>query len=248
MKKIILLILIVLLSVITYTSVANGYKIGGLEVLGVSDIKQINSNLDSEIDNVDKLKTVTYVEKMSELNSSAKQLIKEKRNYEELVAYSKESDVEKANQTQVYEIEVLWTKIGMHATKNGVKLNLDVTESINKTPNMNDLKFTVTGSYISITDFVADIEKDAKLAFSIDEFKLIPDNSDKNLKATFRVKDVALNLNNTNISTDGKTISAKTNEEEKNSEDKTKDTNKNDNTKNNSTEKTVVVKNSNTIQ
>ena len=143
---------------------------------------------------------------MNQLNVAAKDLIAKKKSYEELVSYSKDSDVAKAQQFQQYEVEVLWTKIGMYATKNGVVLKFDITESSNGTPNVNDLKFTATGSYISITDFVADIEKDAKLSFTIENFELVPATTQdtkangRNLQATFRVKDIALNMNTTTIS------------------------------------------------
>lgn len=206
MKKILLIVMCILLSVIAYATVVNGYSIGGFQVFGISNIQAKNNELDSKIQEASKKNTITYQEKMNELNTSAKDLISKKKSCEELVSYSKDTDVAKAQQFQQYEIEVLWTKIGMYATKNGVVLKFDITESSSGTPNVNDLKFTATGSYISITDFVADLEKDVKLAFTIEGFELVPATSGdtqatgRNLQATFKVRDIALNMNTTTIS------------------------------------------------
>ncbi len=206
MKKILIIVMIILLSVIAYSTVANGYSVGDFLVLGIKDIQDKNNELNEKIQEANKKNTTTYQEKMNQLNVAAKDLIAKKKSYEELVSYSKDSDVAKAQQFQQYEVEVLWTKIGMYATKNGVVLKFDITESSNGTPNVNDLKFTATGSYISITDFVADLEKDAKLAFTIENFELVPaatqdtNANGRNLQATFKVKDIALNMNTTTIS------------------------------------------------
>lgn len=205
MKKILIIVMIVLLSVIAYATVVNGYSIGDFKVLGIKDIQNKNDELNVKIQEANKKNTTTYQEKMNQLNVAAKDLISKKKSYEELVSYSKDSDVAKAQQFQQYEVEVLWTKVGMYATKNGVVLKFDITESSNGTPDVNDLKFTATGSYISITDFVADLEKDAKLAFTIENFELVPaatqdtNANGRNLQATFRVKDIALNMNTTTI-------------------------------------------------
>lgn len=222
MKKILLIIIIILLSVIAYASVANGYNIGNIEILGLSAIKDRNNELDSKIEEADKIRNVTYVSKISDLNLASKELIKEKKTYEELTTYSSKEDIEKANQSQKYEVEVLWAKVGLYATRNGVKLKFDIVESSSNTPNSNDLKFIATGSYISLTDFISDLEKDAKLSFTIENFALVPTTSNDttsagvNLQATFRVKDISLNLNTTTM---GQTTSSQTKASTTNSAD-----------------------------
>lgn len=212
MKKLIIIILLALLLTIAYFTIFNGYSIGGINVLSITEINNKNSELDSEIVNTTKLKNVQYPEKLSDLNKNAKDLIKEKKEYEELVEYSKSSDIEKANQIQQYDVEVLWTKIGMHATNNNVILKLDIVDSGSVSENnvkYFTLNFTLTGSYISLTDFIADIEKDAKLSFSIENFQMIPtttqdtSSSGRNLQVTFSVKDIALNLNTTTLTSGG---------------------------------------------
>ena len=53
-------------------------------------------------------------------------------------------------------------------------------------------RFTVTGSYISIVDFVSDIENDSTLGFTIEEFKMVPTSSEANLEATFVCKNITI--------------------------------------------------------
>ena len=59
---------------------------------------------------------------------------------------------------------------------------------------MCDLKFTVTGEYIAITDFIYSLEDDDTLGFEISEFLL--EKGGENLQATFIVKEVPINNKN----------------------------------------------------
>ena len=108
-----------------------------------------------------------------------------------MIAVSTDSEVQEAAQLQTYEIEYLWAKIGNHATSEGATIKMDVTKGTNTTSNTYNLKFTVTGSYISITDFISDIENDSSLGFKIEEFKMLPGNG-SDLEATFVCKDITI--------------------------------------------------------
>lgn len=195
MKKVLILIIIILLIVLCYNTIKDGYNIGELSILSIGQIQEKNNDLDNKISEIDDLRESQYPAKLSEISSEAKKLLSNKKTYEELVAYSSEQDVLNASQTEMYDIEVLWTRIGNHATSNGVIPKMEIVSSSNNTPNANDLKFTATGNYIAITDFVRDIEEDAKLGFTIEEFELVPvtEGDGSNLQATFRVRDVFLN-------------------------------------------------------
>ena len=74
----------------------------------------------------------------------------------------------------LYKIEFLWTKLGNYADKHQIKMQMDV---IAAGENMYDLSFNIVGSYIDVTDFIYEIEKDSELNFRISEFKLIPDST-----------------------------------------------------------------------
>ena len=67
---------------------------------------------------------------------------------------------------------------------------MDVLPSTSEAANTYNLRFTATGSYISITDFISAIENDSTLGFKIEEFRMVPSGSD--LQATFVCKDIAI--------------------------------------------------------
>ena len=195
MKKVLILIIIILLIVLCYNTINDGFQIGNVSVLSIGQIQQENNKLDNKIAEIEELKESQYPSKLTEISSEAKKMLSNKKTYEELVAYSSEQDVLNASQTEMYDIEVLWTRIGNHATSNGVITKMELVSSSNNTPNANDLKFTATGNYIAITDFIRDIEEDVKLGFTIEEFELVPQTEGDGsiLQATFRVRDVFLN-------------------------------------------------------
>lgn len=199
MKKVLILILIILLGVMCYNTIKNGYEIGNFSVLGIQEIQQQNEELDRKIADVEQLKEATYPSKLQDISTDSKKMISAKETYEELVAYSTEQEVIDAAKSERYDVEVLWTRVGNHATSNGVIPKMDVVASSNNTPNANDLKFTVTGNYIAITDFVRDLEEDVKLEFVIEEFELEPvaKGDGTNLQAIFRVRDIFINADTT---------------------------------------------------
>ena len=93
-------------------------------------------------------------------------------------------------------------------------MQMDVLPSTSGAANTYNLRFTATGSYISITDFISAIENDSTLGFKIEEFKMQPSGSD--LQATFVCKDIAIaevsatttetnNTNNTNSTNNSNT-------------------------------------------
>ena len=195
MKKILILILIILLGVMCYNTITDGLQIAGFSIMSIGEIKQENENLDKIIEEAKNKEETEYPAKLNEINTVAKELQTKKTKYEELKQYSSEQELLNAGQSERYNVEVLWTKIGNYATENGVIPKMEILSSSTSTPNANDLKITVTGNYIAITDFVRDIEDDAKLGFTIEEFELVPVTSGdgSNLQATFKIRDIFIN-------------------------------------------------------
>lgn len=191
MKKVLILILIALLLALTMFIAINGVQIGNLEILGVTGIQDRNNELEEKIAQATKLASTDFKKAVSAVQEDSKKLEEEKKNYEDMTAISTDSEIQEAAQLQTYEIEYLWTKIGNHATSEGATIKMDVTKGTNTTSNTYNLKFTVTGSYISITDFISDIENDSSLGFKIEEFKMLPGNG-SDLEATFVCKDITI--------------------------------------------------------
>ncbi len=190
MKKLLILILIGLLLALSIFIVIQGVSIGNVEVLGIRQIQDKSAELDDKIEEAARLVEKTYAQAVSDVNTNAKKLEEEKKNYEDMTTISEDSDVEAANQLERYEIETLWVRLGNHATTQGVVMQMDVLPSSSGAANTYNLRFTATGSYISITDFISAIENDSTLGFKIEEFKMQPSGTD--LQATFVCKDIAI--------------------------------------------------------
>lgn len=157
-----------------------------------------------KIQQAGKLVEKDYQEAINNVDISVKKLKEEKKRYEDLVTISEDGDVLNVNQIEKYELETLYVRLGNHATKQGVVLQMDILEGSNNVKDHYNLKFTATGSYISITDFISAIENDTILGFKIEEFKMLPntveEKTNKNnavntgnvLKGTFICKNIAI--------------------------------------------------------
>ena len=241
MKKLLILILIALLLALSIFIFMNGVSIGNVRVLGIGGIQSRSEALNEKIQQATVLAEKTYKEAVSDVDTNAKKLEQEKKNYEDMTTVSSDSDVQAANQLERYEIETLWVRLGNHATSQGVVMQMDVLPSSSGAKDTYNLRFTATGSYISITDFISAIENDSTLGFKIEEFKMVPAGS--NLQGTFVCKDIAITqidttktnvqvVDNTNSTNSANTNSASNN---------TNSTNTNNTNNTNTTSGTVTV-------
>lgn len=192
MKKLLILILIGLLLALSIFIVINGVQFSSIEILGINGIQERNSELDDKIKEATKLASTDYRQAITTVQEDVKKLKSEKETYDSMTAVSTEGEIETASQIEKYEIEYLWTKLGNHATSEGAIMKMDVTTGSDTASGNYNLKFTVSGSYISITDFISDIENDSSLGFKIEEFKMLPSTDTSVLQATFVCKNIAI--------------------------------------------------------
>lgn len=191
MKKLLILILIALLLILSIFLVIQGIHIGNFEILGIRDIQAKSNTLDEKIQEAAKLAEKDYKQAVSDVETNAKKLKEEKSNYDEMIATA-DGETGTTSQIEKYEIETLWVRLGNHATSEGVVMQMDVIKGNSSLPDVYNLKFTATGSYISITDFISAIENDSMLGFKIEEFKMNPMSSGSDLQATFVCKDITI--------------------------------------------------------
>lgn len=207
MKKLLILILIALLLTLSIFLVIQGIHIGNFEILGIRDIQDKSNKLDEKIQEAAKLAEKDYKQAVSDVEANAKKLKEEKANYDEMIA-TVDGEAGTTSQIEKYEIETLWVRLGNHATSEGVVMQMDVIRGNSSLEDVYNLRFTATGSYISITDFISAIENDSMLGFKIEEFKMNPMSSGSDLQATFVCKDIAIkdvSVTTTNTTTDNNT-------------------------------------------
>lgn len=246
MKKLLISILIGLLLILSAFLIIQGIGLGGIQILGITGIKNKSEELNQKIQEAGKLAEKDYKQAVSDVESNAKKLSQEKQTYEEMTT-TVDGETVSSGQIQKYEIETLWVKLGNHATSEGAVMKMDVVTS-GAAQDVYNLKFTVTGSYISITDFISDIENDSTLGFKIEEFKMSPSGSEGDLQATFTckeitIKDVSQNVVKTeNQENQNNTTGNNTNTTNTNSTNTA-----NNNTTNNNTTSTNTTNSTNTI-
>lgn len=225
MRKILIGILTILLIVMAVLVITKGLTIGNFKILSVKQIIEGNDKLTSELSQTEKLIKSDYPAKLESLDSNVSDLLAAKEEYQDLADVSTKSEINMATTVETYTVEFLWTRLGRHATAEGVYLSY--------TPTNNSIKFTVSGDYIPILSFVSAIENDSKLGFRIENFKLIPGGN--NLQATFETRNI-------NIKTEGVSTAVQSNTTTENTEKpvetNTPDTNAQDKDTNSTTEAT----------
>lgn len=245
-RKILMGVLTVLLAVLTYFVIANGVSIGSFKALGLKGLKEEDAQIKSKIETASSLTSSQYPSKISELNQNTKNLLSKKEEYTDLTTYSTEDQIQAANELQEYEVEYLWAEVGKYATKEGIKIKMDISNSTSANQSADgrklyDLNFTAEGAYVGISLFLADLEDDSFLDFKIENFALTKGESTENLKATFVVKDIPIKLENLSANTSS---SSDTTGSANNTTDNTSNTT--GNTTNNTATNTTTNSNTNT--
>lgn len=188
MKNILMTVISILLTALIIICMVKGITIGKFQILSIPEIKTASLKLDSEIENLNNLKNVTYKKKLGDLESSIKNLTTAKQKYLDLASISTDIEIQQANQEQTYAMEFLWDKVGTYATREGMTLTWNVVSTgINNKYNLN---FTVTGSYIGIINYIYSLENDSELAFRIENFKITSAGND--VTATFAVSNIGI--------------------------------------------------------
>lgn len=200
MRKILIGILTILLIVMAVLVITKGLTIGNFKILSVKQIIEGNDKLTAEISETEKLIRSNYPTKLETLDSNVSSLLAAKEEYQDLADVSTKSEINKATTVETYTVEFLWTRLGRHATAEGVYLSY--------TPTNNSIKFTVSGDYIPILSFVSAIENDSKLGFRIENFKLIPGGN--NLQATFETRNINIKTEGVNTAVQSTTTTEST--------------------------------------
>ena len=225
MKKILIITLMALLLILTVYTMVSGISIGPVEIPGIMGIVQKNDELDAKIAQANKLADTEYKRKLNTLTTNTKKLEDEKTKYQDLAAVSLESGNGTTGQVEKYEIEYLWTRVGNHATSEGVDVDMDV-QTVEAAQGIYNLDFTVTGTYIGIQEFISAIENDSSLGFKIEQFSLT--GSGDIITGKFICKNIMIK--------DVESVAVKSEDEE--GEDTKDNTNTTNSTKNNTTNTT----------
>ena len=181
-----------------YTIGVKSLSIGQLKLESVGDIKNASANLDQKFNTSKEISAKTYPKSIEDLDKVVRDLKTAKQQYQAKTLNN--PDVQSnlgIIQVEKYNIEYLWTIIGNYATKNGVKLTLDIKST--SAQDVYNLNFSLEGKYIGITDFIYSLEDDSELKFEIKDFKISSDKiTTKNTATNVTDNEVASNENGDN--------------------------------------------------
>lgn len=170
MKKILISILIILISILVYVSFNKGITIAFIKVNSIQNIKTAKTNLDEDFNTANRLSNVTYLQEIENIESAITKLKTIKKEYENKSLYNEEDEALSTIQIKTYTIHYLWTILGNYRKDRNLKITIDLKTG--KAEDIYDLGFTLVGNYVGITDFIYDIENDEELNFEIENLRI----------------------------------------------------------------------------
>lgn len=211
-RKITFIIVLILLIVGCYFLMFGKDTVINEKFDNIAELKASNEELQKSASTLDKIVSEDMPNKKKILASTIEQYKATKAEYERIATeYAQLSSAQLLNSEtgkDIYDVDFLWTIVGNYATEEGVNLKFDVTKNTTSPISYSndssdyvvcDLNFTVTGSYINLTDFIYDIEDDDRLNFEINDFEMEKNETETStepLKAKFVVYAVKLNSEN----------------------------------------------------
>lgn len=200
MRKMIIGVLILVSCVFSFYLCSNGFS-GVSSLAALEEQKLMYDNKTKAVEG----KKEIFKNNKATLTLALAEYKENKQKYDSMAEYMSDEEKAKAELGDYYDLEYLWTVIGVHAIREGVSLGLVCTTSAQEAESDEyiyaNLNFTVEGEYRSISEFIERCEDDDSLYFPISKFKMIPyepkkdDNPDlvaNYLSATFTIKDVPL--------------------------------------------------------
>ena len=170
MRKILCYLILLTLLILAIIFVVNGFPIGSDQktLYGTIQIKAEDEKINKKIEELNDIKNNKYAQASKALEKASEYLENTKQSYEDKAVLL--GDSKYYLQTEEYEIEFLWTKLGNYAKDENVEIKIDVANS--QITGRYNLNFEVFGAYTDVTQFIYDIENDSKLGFKIENFSM----------------------------------------------------------------------------
>lgn len=194
-KKIILGLICAGAAFLVYTTFVNGLSLSGrlplkVEIMSYREMIDQGNILNARLKEIEELNTTKLpaAERNVELESTG--FDTKMTEYKTLEATASKDEIAEANKKQEYLLDYLWIIIGNYANDNNVKFKMQ-TDDVNLRIN-----FDITGSYVSIINFIYDLENDENLRFNLNGITLASSTSEDTTKANFSVDGVTVKTSN----------------------------------------------------
>ena len=203
-RKIILSIILILLMIVCYEVTFGNNETIRKVVPSMSQLSKASEELNKASAILEAKTTTEYEAKRKQLATSITNYNTSKEEYDEIVPTTTGDNVLGIGENElkdIYDVSFLWTIIGNYATEEGVAIDMVIQKNTTSASAMRnsatsdymvcDLKFTLLGKYINLTDFIFDLEDDDRLGFEINDFDM--QKSGEDLQVTLTVKEVKIN-------------------------------------------------------
>ena len=200
MKRRLINSLIFILILMVIILIVLGLRSNSFGIESYISLEKKSAEISKQIADLEKRSKDNFEEKKKALLELSEKYENEKLKYETRSKNLKVGIEEIKTSFDLYDIDFLWTIIGNYATEEGVSLKLDVLKVSENKDFLDadyilcDLYFTISGNYLSLIDFVYDLEDDERLNFEINDFSLNKVN--ENLESKFIIKSVPINRKN----------------------------------------------------
>lgn len=183
-KKIAFLIIIAVTIYGLYTVITEGMTIAFISIPSYSELEYENEQLDNKISTLENIRNTKYGDNELKLEAAKKSFETAQKTYENLVTLASPEEIADANKREEYVLDYLWIKLGNYASDNNIKIQINHIEEASA------LSIDVTGAYISIINFIYDIEDDIELGLTVNNIIMEGGSSDTITKANFTIQGV----------------------------------------------------------
>ena len=132
------------------------------DVPSYNSVKSDKEELDKNIDKLIDLNKREMNNATAHVENEMKNYETKKQKYDMLAASASREEIAEANKEEKFLLDYLWIRVGNYANDNNVKFKMTPNEATST------LSFDVTGAYISIINFIYDLQNDSTLNFVID--------------------------------------------------------------------------------
>lgn len=185
MRNKIMTIIFLLFIILLLIVILNGIHVRNFKILSVSELKNKNQELEERIEEASILTSVEYPEVIDKLEETYEKCEIQKQKYEEISGFTKQNK-KQIYETKQYDIGYLWKIVGKYATQYNLTIGMDIKKGTRS--NLYDLYFTVSGQYVNISQFIANIENNSDLYFRIYNFSMSGNSA--TVASSFVVKNV----------------------------------------------------------
>lgn len=181
MRKLILAGILMLTIIFGFFAMKSGMTFP-TKIYSFAELKSRKELTNTQLDSLTTLKSTTYATTQNSLNDSIKKFKSAKELYEAAMSNKTEIEKQRAIAGVSYDLSYLWVRLGKYATENRCDLTIEVFQNQETSPEENytlcDFKFNVSGTYLSLIDFIEAISKDQELSFIPENLKMYSEYAD----------------------------------------------------------------------